>query len=464
MAKIHRTTRLPRPKLMRNRWRVTVHDTEYIYSPTSTSDSMDVAIPAFQRWIEELTVKVPFGVMVRAGSWDGTAISGAATFDVKLYGGFDSITGRYTMLAPALIPVFEVVGGTESGGVDNIQHAGATYSMWDVKLWSSIGQTPKAPYTPTAWDLLAGEFFCLSYGSCDMEYSDVYVDNTLDHVPMNLELVRSSVNVELRTFASTEWDVQINDAPFSYKPNAAVATSIEDSSLQFQKWLQVLDSDDSVKLEIQVADRVVDSETKTAKLSLRLFGSFDDDFYQGWDLFANELACFATSCDLEYADVVSPFLDLHIPTSLNIAEQKGIVSLRTYADTTWNMRLNNEWLSYSPDSSDPMTIYDAAAALYDWIEAQLTQSPYDLVVERDQPKIDSGSGAATMRMGFHGLPAAYGELVAPPWLIPRFEATGGTTGGGDTGLPVAEDNVTPWEIALWVQHIYNSAEQVHEMR
>ncbi|KAI9980962.1 hypothetical protein PInf_010312 [Phytophthora infestans] len=344
---------------------------------------MDVAIPAFQRWIEELTVKVPFGVMVRAGSWDGTAISGAATFDVKLYGGFDSITGRYTMLAPALIPVFEVVGGTESGGVDNIQHAGATYSMWDVKLWSSIGQTPKydkfldilevglgaataptpsstvasptqtisstdscrkcssalarcqsdpgclsltrdslvplltssqngppisvgttivddygtaafrgdfypqmvllryrAPYTPTAWDLLAGEFFCLSYGSCDMEYSDVYVDNTLDHVPMNLELVRSSVNVELRTFASTEWDVQINDALFSYKPNAAVATSIEDSSLQFQKWLQVLDSDDSVKLEIQVADRVVDSETKTAKLSLRLFGSFDDDFYQ----------------------------------------------------------------------------------------------------------------------------------------------------------------------------------------
>lgn len=38
--------------------------------------------------------------------------------------------------------------------------------------------------------------------------------------------------------------------------------------------------------------------------------------------------------------------------------------------------------------------------------------------------------------------------MAPPWLIPRFEVSGGTTGGGDTGLPVAEGNVTPWEIAL----------------
>ncbi|KAG2770719.1 hypothetical protein PC129_g13918 [Phytophthora cactorum] len=682
------------------KWRVTVHDMEFLYSPTS--DNFDVAIPAFHRWIEELGTNVPFEFIVRVGVWDGTVSSGAASFDVEFYGGYESVTGRFTMLNPRLVPVFEVVGGTASGGVDIVQYAGASHTMWDIKLWS-VGQSPqynklldlleiglggttttptpsstvasptqeisstdpcrkcssvlarcqndagcvsltrnaliplltstqnglqvpirptlvddygtaafrgdfyplmvllrsRAPNTPTAWDLLASEFFCLAYDSCDMEYSDVYVENTVDHVPMNLELVRSSVNVELRTYANTEWNIYINTAFFSYKPNQAVSSSIEDSTLQFQKWLEALGSDESVKMEIQVPNRVVNIEAGSAVLSIRFFGSFDDELNQymmvnpmmipniwatggtvdvggyfsraeanvtfpslvisstrqkpqyskmlkmlsdgidsptptpaptptptsvsrsmlsddtcrqcedsialcrddsdcgessryrlvpllrdvdmavsthaeneygsarvalnlttvlltsnlfltrrGWDLFANELACYATSCDLEYADVVSPFLGFHIPTSLSIAEESVIISLCTYADTAWSMWLNNELLSYTPDSSDPMMIYDAAAALYDWIEAQLSLSPYNLVVVRELPDIDSDYGAATIRMSFHGPPVAYGKLMAPPWLIPRFEIAGGTTGGGDTGLPVAEANVTPWEISM----------------
>ncbi|KAG2850692.1 hypothetical protein PC119_g15779 [Phytophthora cactorum] len=138
----------------------------------------------------------------------------------------------------------------------------------------------RAPNTPTAWDLLASEFFCLAYDSCDMEYSDVYVENTVDHVPMNLELVRSSVNVELRTYANTEWNIYINTAFFSYKPNQAVSSSIEDSTLQFQKWLEALGSDESVKMEIQVPNRVVNIEAGSAVLSIRFFGSFDDELNQ----------------------------------------------------------------------------------------------------------------------------------------------------------------------------------------
>ncbi|KAG6960645.1 hypothetical protein JG688_00009500 [Phytophthora aleatoria] len=417
------------------KWRVTVHDMEFLYSPTS--DNLDVAIPAFQRWIEELGTNVPFEFIARVGVWDGTVSSGAASFDVEFYGGYDSVTGRFTMLNPRLVPVFEVVGGTASGGVDNVQYAGASYTMWDIKLWS-VGQSPqynklldlleiglggttttpppsstvasptqeisstdpcrkcssvlarcqndagcvsltrnaliplltstqnglqvpirptlvddygtaafrgdfyplmvllrsRAPNTPTAWDLLASEFFCLAYDSCDMEYSDVYVDNTVDHVPMNLELLRSSVNVEMH------------------------------STLQFQKWLEALGSDESVKMEIQVPNRVVNIEAGSAVLSIRFFGSFDDELNQYM--------------------MVNP------------------------------MMIPNIWATGGTEL----------------------------------PDIDSDYGAATIRMSFHGPPVAYGKLMAPPWLIPRFEIAGGTTGGGDTGLPVAEANVTPWEISM----------------
>ncbi|KAF1790793.1 hypothetical protein GQ600_24587 [Phytophthora cactorum] len=417
------------------KWRVTVHDMEFLYSPTS--DNLDVAIPAFQRWIEELGTNVPFEFIARVGVWDGTVSSGATSFDVEFYGGYDSVTGRFTMLNPRLVPVFEVVGGTASGGVDNVQYAGASYAMWDIKLWS-VGQSPqynklldlleiglggttttpppsstvasptqeisstdpcrkcssvlarcqndagcvsltrnaliplltstqnglqvpirptlvddygtaafrgdfyplmvllrsRAPNTPTAWDLLASEFFCLAYDSCDMEYSDVYVDNTVDHVPMNLELLRSSVNVEMH------------------------------STLQFQKWLEALGSDESVKMEIQVPNRVVNIEAGSAVLSIRFFGSFDDELNQYM--------------------MVNP------------------------------MMIPNIWATGGTRT----------------------------------PDIDSDYGAATIRMSFHGPPVAYGKLMAPPWLIPRFEIAGGTTGGGDTGLPVAEANVTPWEISM----------------
>ncbi|KAF1790141.1 hypothetical protein GQ600_15736 [Phytophthora cactorum] len=97
-------------------------------------------------------------------------------------------------------------------------------------------------------------------------------------------------------------------------------------------------------------------------------------------------------------------------------------------------------------------IYDAAAALYDWIEAQLSLSPYNLVVVREPPDIDSDYGAATIRMSFHGPPVAYGKLMAPPWLIPRFEIAGGTTGEGilDCRLlkPMSLRGKYPWSAVL----------------
>ncbi|ETP25526.1 hypothetical protein F441_01604 [Phytophthora nicotianae CJ01A1] len=670
------------------KWRVTVYDMEFIYSPTS--GSLDVTTPAFQRWIEELSGKVPFELIVRVGSWDGTVISDAASFEVKFYGGYDTVTGRYTMLHPALVPVFEVAGGTESGGVDNIQYAGANYTMWDIKLWS-IGQTPRydkfldlleiglggtattptpsstvvsptqeisstdpcrkcswvlarcqndsecvsltrdslillltstqsslqtpmkttvvddygttafrgdlyplmvslnRAYSSKAWDLLAGEFFCLANGSYDMEYSDVYVDNTMEHMPTKLELV-PSVKVELRTYGNTEWDVQINGVVFSYKP-IQVSTSSTDYTLPFQNWLRALGSDDSVKLEFQVVNRVF-SNLGAITLSIRVFGSFDQDQYQylmvnptkipqfsavgglvdigdgfpraeanvtlpsmvisstrqkpqytkmlkmlsdgidnsipvptttptsisrsilsddtcrqcqddialcrddtdcvessrdrlvpllreygwtqstsaeneygsarvslnltqvlltpdiflsrqGWDLFAAELTCLSISCDLEYGDVASPLLGFHIPTFVNnIFGASVVISLRTYADTAWNIHVNNELLSYTIDTSDTRPIYDAAMALREWIASQLLA--YDLLATMYGPEIDSVSGAAILRMYLSG----YNMYLAPPWLIPRFEAVGGVTGGADTGLPVAEANVKPWEISL----------------
>ncbi|GMF30578.1 unnamed protein product [Phytophthora lilii] len=460
---------------------------------------------------------------------------------------------------------------------------------------------PSAYNTQAAWDLVAAELYCLAFDACDMEYKDVYAGDTYYHPNMNLDVVRSSVSVKLRTYADTKWTVTINGNSFSYEPSTPSSGLITDAATELQNWVEALNYETSFPLEVQVAGQEVNTNSGTATLSIQFFGSFDDSFYQymmvnpaliprfqvaggttgtdalalaeanitlpslvistntmkpqysklldmlsygidgggttsatpeptptsasrsmgssdpcrdceaaialcrysadcsassqntlvpllgssvmamssrardeygsarvslnmssilyslasmttdafrsrsAWDALASELACFSTSCDLEYDDVSSPFLGYHVTTSLGLTDVAVTLSVRTYTTTTWSMLLNGESLAYDQPSST--TIEDAAIAFRDWIETQLAQSPNDLVVTKEAPTIDSTSESATFTLSFHGATSSNANLLAPPWLIPQLAVTGGYTGEG-TAFPIAGASTALWDVSI----------------
>ncbi|KAE9331627.1 hypothetical protein PF008_g15334 [Phytophthora fragariae] len=170
-----------------------------------------------------------------------------------------------------------------------------------------------------------------------------------------------------------------------------------------------------------------------------------------WDALAAEISCFSAiiGCDLEYDDVVSPFLGNHVLTSLSVEEVLVSVSIRSYPDTAWTMWVGDSELSYTPSSS--FTTYDAPIALSDWIKAQLSAEPFNLVVAQQGPQIDfvSSSAVITLTICAQATNTTNGDSwLAPPWLIPRFEVTAGTAGGGDTDHPAAGANSTLWDVAM----------------
>ncbi|GMF59979.1 unnamed protein product [Phytophthora fragariaefolia] len=112
-------------------WKITLNGTEFSYSPAATITNMRDAVTAFQSWLENWGKQE--SLEIHADSWDDDG-SSPTTFDVKVYGNYDEVTGRYTMLSPALIPTFEAVGGIVT---DNARNAGVSITLWDIKLKST---------------------------------------------------------------------------------------------------------------------------------------------------------------------------------------------------------------------------------------------------------------------------------------------------------------------------------------
>ncbi|GMF39210.1 unnamed protein product [Phytophthora fragariaefolia] len=356
-------------------WKITLNGTEFSYSPAATITNMRDAVTAFQSWLENWGKQE--SLEIHADSWDDDG-SSPTTFDVKVYGNYDEVTGRYTMLSPALIPTFEAVGGIVT---DNARNAGVSITLWDIKLKSTdpepkydklldllgygvVGTAAPTPAptstlpspshtigsndqcrqcttilsrcqndadclnfsqraviplltggtllpahkvlneyggasfnvdlyplllpldsndmnTPEAWNLVAAELYCLAYSTCTVEYSDVsgYFRGQLTPLSVNMDLRQSSVNVQMRTFQDTQWNISINGTVFSYVPDGS-SFDIEDEISQLRGWFEELNSNDLFQLEAQVIGHEIDAQTESAILSVRFPGSYNDEFYQ----------------------------------------------------------------------------------------------------------------------------------------------------------------------------------------
>lgn len=173
---------------------------------------------------------------------------------------------------------------------------------------------------------------------------------------------------------------------------------------------------------------------------------------QAWNLLLDELSCLSdTFCDLEYDDVGSPFRLQHTPTSLEVLNPFVTISLRTFSTTSWTMWVADTEYSYPGSSDGNITI--AAESLRSWIISKLSVPneleafPFNHVVDPAASQC-AISQCATVSVQHRRMASTSATQMIPPWQVPRFEAVGGTVGGGDTGLPAVYAHVKLWEIVM----------------
>ncbi|KAL3659620.1 hypothetical protein V7S43_015296 [Phytophthora oleae] len=392
---------------------ISVKNHQFIYTP-SGGDIVEAAVK-LRSWFEALNddVSMPLEVQVVQTRMDTEAETPTFTLSIRFFGAFDDELYRYMMVNPMLFPIFTTT--TTSSRTD--------------------------PFTPDLNTTVPKLMVSSKY--VKPQYSRM-----LDMLSNGIS-GSSSVTPEPTPTSATR-TIQANDP---CRNCASIVSSCRDD-------VDCLEASQNSLVSLLTSSEmrmnaVPTSEDGVAQVSLNMSSALystilraSDDSYsiQAWTLLLDELSCLsATFCDLEYDDVVSPFLPQHVPTSLIILEPSVIISLRTFVSTEWKMWVADNEYSY-PGSSDG-NIRDATEAFSNWIISKLSVSS-DFEANADDPVVDSESQSATVTLHYHRTTSIPATQMVPPWQVPRFEAVGGTVGGGDTGLPAVYAKVDLWEVEM----------------
>ncbi|KAE8998929.1 hypothetical protein PF011_g14839 [Phytophthora fragariae] len=399
-------------------WNLTANGNAYSYTPDDTGLEIGDEAQRLGAWFKALNDDefMPLEVQVLQTETDSDTSS--AALSLRFLGAYSDGFYQYMLVNPAMIPSFAVAGGTTDGDAGP---AGTNITLPRLVVYS---------------DRLKPQYSKL----IDLLDAGIANDGTTP----------SSTPTPTPTSASRT--ISAND-PCRQRCQDFITSCRDDADcLAFQISLASLLGSTAMNVSAEPQN-----DYGAARVALSMSSVLNSVVptppppRAAWDALAAEISCFSAiiGCDLEYDDVVSPFLGNHVLTSLSVEEVLVSVSIRSYPDTAWTMWVGDSELSYTPSSS--FTTYDAPIALSDWIKAQLSAEPFNLVVAQQGPQIDfvSSSAVITLTICAQATNTINGDSwLAPPWLIPRFEVTAGTAGGGDTDHPAAGANSTLWDVAM----------------
>ncbi|KAE9033173.1 hypothetical protein PR002_g8801 [Phytophthora rubi] len=399
-------------------WNLTINGNAYSYTPDDTGLEIGDEAQRLEDWFVALNDDEFMPLEVQVLQTEADSDTSSAALSLRFLGAYSDIFYQYMLVNPAMIPSFAVAGGTTDGDAGL---AGTNITLPRLVVYS---------------DRLKPQYSKL----IDLLDAGIANDGTTP----------SSTPTPTPTSASRT--ISAND-PCRQRCQDFITSCRDDADcLAFQISLASLLGSTSMNVSAEPQN-----DYGAARVALSMSSVLNSVVptppppRAAWDALAAEISCFSAiiGCDLEYDDVVSPFLGNHVLTSLGVEEVLVSVSIRSYPDTAWTMWVGDSELSYTPSSS--FTTYDAPIALSDWIKAQLSAEPFNLVVAQQAPQIDfvSSSAVVTLTICAQATNTTNGDSwLAPPWLIPRFEVTAGTAGGGDTDHPAAGANSTLWDVAM----------------
>ncbi|KAK1930117.1 hypothetical protein P3T76_014351 [Phytophthora citrophthora] len=391
-------------------WKVDLNGTSFYYRPyplpPGWPGALNMAVQSFQGWIKQLGESLDMEIHFDGSEYEQRA----ATFNVKLDGGYDAISDRYTLLSPMLIPTFSVVEDTSTTNGD--PPANVTTRPWVLYFWSPL------------WPKFKKFLDLLGYGISGATPSAPTPSSTLASPNRDV-----SPDDQCNTCASVFARCQADSNCVAL--SADVVSILRSTPLTFET--------ESIDAFGHAA--------YTGNLYSALLGVSISSHNVGsaWNLIAAEFSCLAHDpCNVEYSDVEVTMEGVYsqVAVDLSLTQASVDVELRAYADTPVELSINNYQFTYTPPGGD---ISEAAINLRSWFEALNNDPLMPLVLEVMQTSYNTQpeTPTLTLRLRFIGSfdDQLNENMMVNPMLLPIFtmatssSRTDPYTPGVNTTLP-----------------------------